>query len=111
MTASEEEKQVTSQAKAARDAALKEASSVQGRYKALEDELQGLREELAKEVRDRQAKEEDMKAWEAAIGDRRRADRRSQPTEDSGAEAEGVEGRAGRQGEGLGRGSRGLRGS
>ena len=69
VTASEEEKQVTSQVIAARAAVLKYASTVQGRCKALEDELQGLRDELAKEVRDRQAKEEEMKALEAAIRD------------------------------------------
>ena len=67
MSASEEEKQVTSQAKAACDAALKDASTVRGHYKALEDELQGLHDELTKEVRDRQAKEEEMKAREAAV--------------------------------------------
>ena len=70
MAASEEEKQVTTQAIAARNPALKDASTIQGRCKALGDELQGLRDELAKEVRARQAKEEEMKAWEAAIGDR-----------------------------------------
>ena len=53
MTTTKEEKQVTSQAKAARDAALKDASTVRGHCKALEDELRGLRDELAKEVRDR----------------------------------------------------------
>ena len=68
--ASEEEKQVTSQAIAARDAALKDASTIKGHCKALEDEMQGLRDELAKEVSDRQAKEEEMKAREAAVRDR-----------------------------------------
>ena len=70
MTASEEEKQVTSQAIAAHDATLKDASTVRGRCKALEDELWGLHDELAKEVRDRQVKEEEMKAREASIGHR-----------------------------------------
>ena len=55
---------------AARDAALKDASSVRGHCKTLEGELQGLRDELAKEVRGRQAKEEEMKAREAAVKDR-----------------------------------------
>ena len=36
----------------------------------MEAELQGLHDELAKEARDRQAREEEMKAREAAIGDR-----------------------------------------
>ena len=58
MTTSEEGKQVTSQAIAARNAALKDASIVKGRCKTLEGELQGLRDELAKEIHDCQAKEE-----------------------------------------------------
>ena len=67
MSASDEEKQVASQAKAAHNAALGNAADAQGRCKALEVELQGLRDELAKEVRGRQEKE--MKAREAAIKD------------------------------------------
>ena len=57
MLASDGEKQAASQAKAARDAALGDAAAAQGRCKALEVELQGLRDELAKEVRGRQEKE------------------------------------------------------
>ena len=70
MSAFEEEKQATSQAKAARDVALGDATNIWSRCKALEDELQGLRDELAKEVCDCQEKEKDMKAREAAIRDR-----------------------------------------
>ena len=50
--------------------ALGEVADVQGRYKALESELQGLRDQLAKEAHVRQEKEEDMKACEAASKDR-----------------------------------------
>ena len=53
MSASDGEKKATSQAKAARDAALGDAAAAQGRCKALEVELQGLRDELAKEVHGR----------------------------------------------------------
>ena len=68
MSALEEEKQATSQAKAARDTALVDATDVRSRCKALEDELQGLRDDLAKEVRGRQEKEEEMTAREAPSG-------------------------------------------
>ena len=54
MAASEEEKQVATQAIAARDTVLKDASVVQERCKALEHELQDMRDRLAKEVGDRQ---------------------------------------------------------
>ena len=47
-----------------------DAADAQGRCKPLEDERQGLRDELAKEVRSRQEKEKEMKAREAAITDR-----------------------------------------
>ena len=50
VAASNGEKQATNQAKAARDAALGDAATTQDRYKTLEAELQGLRDELAKEV-------------------------------------------------------------
>ena len=70
MTACDEEKRAILQAKAACDATLGEAEDVRGRYKALESELQGLRDELAKEVRDRQEKEKEMKTREAAVKDR-----------------------------------------
>ena len=60
-TAFDEEKLATSQAKAARDTALGDAADARGRWKMLEDELQGLCDELAKEVRDRQEKEKEMK--------------------------------------------------
>ena len=70
MTACDEEKQAILQAKAARDAALGEVADVQGRYKVLESELQGLRDQLVKEARVRQEKEEDLKAREAAAKDR-----------------------------------------
>mgnify|MGYP005832243157 CR=1 FL=1 len=53
-TACDEERQAVLEAKAARDAALGEVVDVRGRCKALEDELQGLRDQLAKEVRLRQ---------------------------------------------------------
>nr|XP_020193175.1 MAP7 domain-containing protein 1-like [Aegilops tauschii subsp. strangulata] len=56
--ASEEEKQAATQAAAARETALKDTAVAQDRCKALEAKLQGLRDELAKEARDRQAKEE-----------------------------------------------------
>ena len=69
-TASEEEKQAATQVAATRDAALKDAKVAQDRCKVLEAELQGLRDELAKEARDRQAKEEEMKAREDVVEDR-----------------------------------------
>ena len=47
-----------------------EVANVRGRCKALESELQGLRDQLAKEVRIRQEKEEDLKAREATVKDR-----------------------------------------
>ena len=49
--ACDEEKQAVLEEKAARDAALGEVVDVRGRCKALEDELQGLRDQLTKEVR------------------------------------------------------------
>ena len=69
-TACDEQKQAILKAKAARDAALGEVADVRGRCEALESELQGLRDQLAKEARVRQEKEEDMKAREAAAKDR-----------------------------------------
>ena len=69
-TTCDEEKQAILEAKAARDAALGEAADVWGHCEALESELQGLRDQLAKEARVRQEKEEDMKAREAAAKDR-----------------------------------------
>ncbi|XP_037482390.1 oxysterol-binding protein-related protein 1C-like, partial [Triticum dicoccoides] len=69
-TACDEEKQAILEAKAARDAALGEVADVQGRYKVLESELQGLRDQLVKEARVRQEKEEGMRAREAAAKDR-----------------------------------------
>ena len=63
-------KRAAIQAAAAHEAALKDATIAQDRCKALEAELQGLRDELAKEADDRQAKEEEMKAREDANGDR-----------------------------------------
>ena len=68
-TACNEERQAVLEAKAARDAALGEVVDVRGRCKALEDELQGLRDQLAKEVRVRQEQEEGVKAREAAVKD------------------------------------------
>ena len=47
-TACDEERQAVLEAKAARDAALGEVVDVRGRCKALEDELQGLRDQLTK---------------------------------------------------------------
>ena len=47
----DEEKQAVLEAKAARDAALGEAADARGRCKALESELQGLRDQLAEEAR------------------------------------------------------------
>ncbi|SPT20559.1 unnamed protein product [Triticum aestivum] len=61
------ETEATLEAKAARDAALGEVVGVRGRCKELEDELQGLRDQLAKEVRLRQEQGEGMKAREAAV--------------------------------------------
>ena len=69
-TACDEEKLAVLEVKAACDAALWEAADAQGRCQALESELQGLRNQLAEEVRIRQEKEEDLKAREAAIKDR-----------------------------------------
>ena len=69
-SASDEEKQAASLTKAAHDAALGDAADALGRCKVLEDELQGLRDELAKEVRGRQEKEEEMKAREEAVKNR-----------------------------------------
>ena len=70
VTACDEEKQAILEAKAARDATFGEVADVPGRCKVLESELQGLRDQLAKEARDRQEKEEEMKAREAAVRDR-----------------------------------------
>ena len=64
------EKQAANQAKATHDATLGDAATAQGRCKTLEVELQGLRDELAKEVHSRQEKEKEMKAREAAAKDR-----------------------------------------
>ena len=47
-TACGEEKQAFLEAKAARDRALGEAVNARGRCKALEDELEGLRDQLVK---------------------------------------------------------------
>ena len=47
-----------------------EVADVRGRCKALESELQGLHDQLAKDARDRQEKEEEMKARETAAKDR-----------------------------------------
>ena len=70
MTASEEGKRATSQAMAARDTALKDALTVKGRCEKLDAALEGLCDELAKEIHDRQVKEEEMKAQEATVKDR-----------------------------------------
>ena len=70
MSSSDEEKRAANQAKATHDATLGDAATAQGRCKALEAELQGLRDELVKEVRSRQEKEKEMKAREAAAKDR-----------------------------------------
>ena len=48
---------------------MEEVADARGRCKALKSELQGLRDQLAKEARIRQEKEEDMKAREAAVKD------------------------------------------
>src|SRR3954468_11573450 len=66
-TAYDGEREATLEAKAARDVALGEVVGVRGHCKELEDELQGLRDQLAKEVRLRQEQEEGTKAREAAI--------------------------------------------
>ena len=70
VSSSNEEKQAANQAKVTRDAALGDAADAQGRCKTLEAELQGLRDELAKEVRRRQEKDKEMMAKEAAAKDR-----------------------------------------
>ena len=54
LTACDEERQAVLEVKAARDTALGEVVDVRGRCKALEGELQGPRDQLAKEVRLRQ---------------------------------------------------------
>ena len=69
-TACDEERQAVLEAKAARDVALGEVVDVRGRCKALEDELQGLRDQLVKEARLRQEQEEGVKAPEAAVKER-----------------------------------------
>lgn len=69
-TAFDEEKLATSQAKAACEAALGDAADARGRCKTLEDELQGLRDKLTKEVRSHKEKEKEMKTREAAVRDR-----------------------------------------
>ena len=63
------EREATLEAKAARDAALGEVVEVRDHCKALEDELQGLRGQLAEEVRLRQEQEKGAKAREAAFED------------------------------------------
>ena len=65
----DEEKLATSQAKAAREAALGDTADARGRCKTLEDKLQGLCNKLAKEVRNREEKDKDMKTREAVIRD------------------------------------------
>ena len=93
MTASKEDKKVTSQAIAARDAALKDASTVKGHCKTLEGKLQGLCDELTKEVHDRQVKEEEMKAQEVVVRDRdAKLSADCGPAEDAGADAGSGEG-------------------
>ena len=69
MSSSKEEKRAANQAKAACDAALGDAADAQGRCKTLEAELQGLRDELAKEVHSHREMEKEMKAREAAAKD------------------------------------------
>ena len=69
MAASDGEKQAANQAKAAHDAALGDAAAAKARCEVLETELQGLRDELAKEVHSRQEKDKEMKAREAAAKD------------------------------------------
>ena len=70
VSASDGKKQAANQAKAACDAALGDAAATKARCKVLETELQGLRDELAKEVHGRQEKEKEMKAREAVVKDR-----------------------------------------
>ena len=70
-TACDEERQAVLEAKATRDAAMGEVVDVRGRCKALEDELQGLWDQLVKEARLRQEQEEGVKARKAAIKDRK----------------------------------------
>ena len=53
MAASDGEKQAANQAKAVRDAALGDTAAAKARCEALETKLQGLRDELAKEVHGR----------------------------------------------------------
>ena len=69
-TACDEERQAVLEAKAARDAALGEVVDVCGRCKALEGELQDLRDQLANEVRLLQEQEEGVKARGAALKER-----------------------------------------
>nr|XP_040258203.1 tol-Pal system protein TolA-like [Aegilops tauschii subsp. strangulata] len=67
---SEKEKQSAIKVAADRDAALKDAEAACGRCQELEDELKRLRDQHAEEARDRQVKEEEMRAWEDAIKNR-----------------------------------------
>ena len=69
------------------------------RYKALEDELQGLRDQLAKEVRLRQEQEEGVKAREAAVKERevklrKRRDRLGALEQELGARKAELDGKA-----------------
>ena len=66
-TACDGKRQAVLETKASRDTALGKVVDVRGRCKALEDELQGLRDQLAKEARLRQEQEEGVKAREAAV--------------------------------------------
>ena len=89
-TACDEEKQAVLEAKAARDAALGEVVDIRGRCKALEGELQGLRDTLAKEVCLHQEQEEGVKAREAVVEGReaklrKRRDRLGTLEQDLGA--------------------------
>ena len=68
--ASEEDKQATDQAAAARKVALKDAEAAKERCWSVEAELESMRNERAAEARDRKAEEEKMKAREDAINGR-----------------------------------------
>nr|XP_020170838.1 TANK-binding kinase 1-binding protein 1-like [Aegilops tauschii subsp. strangulata] len=65
--ASEKEKHAAARAAANRKAALKDGEAARVRCRKLEGELKSLRDERAKETRDRKAEEEEMKAREDDI--------------------------------------------
>nr|XP_020172992.1 translation initiation factor IF-2-like [Aegilops tauschii subsp. strangulata] len=70
VAASEESGQAASLATAARDMAMKDAEAAEERCRVAEAELKTLRDRQAAEARRREAREEELKALEAAVADR-----------------------------------------